>query len=152
MIKSGYRFFCFRFTNSRNYSPHFNRPFRTYRDRLGSGTATTANASNLTRTSSSNSNTVPIQINNPIHPMVLSMAPPDHFMARAHLVETKIAPNNLCNGTAWDHLSKDVWNKFVSAQQTEETYKMKMYLWRLIYNNIKVKSLSLITLSINVLM
>lgn len=64
--------------------------------------------------------------------------PPDRFLNRAHLVELKRSPDALCNGSKWDQLSQSVWAKFSSRQQTEETYRKKMYLWRYLYTNIKV--------------
>ncbi|XP_053948280.1 poly(A) RNA polymerase gld-2 homolog B isoform X1 [Anastrepha ludens] len=63
--------------------------------------------------------------------------PPDRFLARAHLIEAKEAPSSLLNNSKWDHLSQGVWNKFISSQQTEETYKQKMHLWRFLYIIIK---------------
>lgn len=64
--------------------------------------------------------------------------PPDRFLARAHLVQVKAPPENLLNGGKWDKLSQMVWDKFIGAQQSEETYKKKMYLWRYLYICIRV--------------
>lgn len=76
---------------------------------------------------------MPNQIENP-H----LYTPPDRFLTRAHLVEQKQPPDTLLNGTKWDQLSQMIWDKFFSAQQTEETYKKKMYLWRYLYLIVKV--------------
>lgn len=64
--------------------------------------------------------------------------PPDRFLTRAHLVEQKHAPKSLLHGGKWDGLSQMVWDRFCAAQQTEETYKKKMYLWRYLYLCVKV--------------
>uniref|UniRef100_A0A1A9W310 PAP-associated domain-containing protein n=1 Tax=Glossina brevipalpis TaxID=37001 RepID=A0A1A9W310_9MUSC len=63
--------------------------------------------------------------------------PPDRFLARAHLIEAKEAPPALLSNTKWDHLSQGIWKKFISSQQTEETFKQKMRLWRYLYLLIK---------------
>ncbi|XP_036345463.1 poly(A) RNA polymerase gld-2 homolog A-like [Rhagoletis pomonella] len=63
--------------------------------------------------------------------------PPDRFLARAHLVEAKEAPSTLLNNSKWDNLSQGVWNKFINSQQTEETFKQKMRLWRYLYIIVK---------------
>ncbi|XP_049310982.1 poly(A) RNA polymerase gld-2 homolog B [Bactrocera dorsalis] len=63
--------------------------------------------------------------------------PPDRFLARAHLIEAKEAPCSLLNNSKWDNLSQGVWNKFINSQQTEETFKQKMRLWRYLYIIIK---------------
>lgn len=64
--------------------------------------------------------------------------PPDRFLNRAHLIELKSEPAQLCNGSKWDPLSKHIWAKFSLRQQREDTYRKKMYLWRYLYTNIKV--------------
>lgn len=63
--------------------------------------------------------------------------PPDRFLIRSHLIELKTRPAGLLNGTKWDSLSAMIWNKFIGAQQTEDTYKKKMYLWRYLYVCVK---------------
>ncbi|XP_067642222.1 poly(A) RNA polymerase gld-2 homolog B-like isoform X2 [Eurosta solidaginis] len=63
--------------------------------------------------------------------------PPDRFLARAHLIEAKETPNTLLNKSKWDNLSLSIWNKFINSQQTEETFKQKMRLWRYLYIIIK---------------
>lgn len=70
-------------------------------------------------------------------PALSNPTPPDRFLARAHLVEIKESPRDLLNGGKWDHLSQNIWNKFLSSQQTEETYKKKMILWKYLYLIIK---------------
>lgn len=66
--------------------------------------------------------------------------PPDRFLTRAHLVEQKQPPKALLTGSKWDELSQMVWDRFCAAQQTEETYKKKMYLWRYLYLCVKVSA------------
>lgn len=78
-------------------------------------------------------------INSSVHDF-FTHTPPDRFLARAHLVEAKEAPATLLNNSKWDHLSQGIWKKFVSSQQTEETFKQKMRLWRYLYLFIKVSS------------
>lgn len=64
--------------------------------------------------------------------------PPDRFLARSHLIEAKETPTYLLNSSKWDNLSQGIWKKFVCSQQTEETFKQKMRLWRFLYLFIKV--------------
>lgn len=64
--------------------------------------------------------------------------PPDRFLARAHLIEAKEAPPSLLNNSKFDRLSQSIWKKFINSQQTEETFKQKMRLWRYLYVFIKV--------------
>ncbi|GAB0098525.1 Poly(A) RNA polymerase gld-2 homolog A [Sergentomyia squamirostris] len=59
--------------------------------------------------------------------------PPDHYIAKAHLVMTKKMPKELLTGGHWDDLSQMVWNKFMGAQQTEDTYVKKMNLWKSLF-------------------
>uniref|UniRef100_A0A1B0GL72 Uncharacterized protein n=2 Tax=Lutzomyia longipalpis TaxID=7200 RepID=A0A1B0GL72_LUTLO len=59
--------------------------------------------------------------------------PPDHFIARAHLVMMKKIPKQLLTGGQWDELSQMVWSRFMLAQQTEETYVKKMNLWKSLF-------------------
>ncbi|XP_059620199.1 uncharacterized protein LOC132264126 [Phlebotomus argentipes] len=63
--------------------------------------------------------------------------PPDHFIARAHLVMTKTMPKALLTGGQWDNLSQMVWNRFMVAQQSEETYVKKMNLWKSLFIDIR---------------
>ncbi|XP_020712232.2 poly(A) RNA polymerase gld-2 homolog A-like isoform X2 [Athalia rosae] len=62
---------------------------------------------------------------------------PDRFLARSHLVEVRKTPQNLLTGSSWDALSRDVWKKFMSNQQSETTYRNKMMLWKYLYIYIK---------------
>uniref|UniRef100_T1H0K5 Poly(A) RNA polymerase mitochondrial-like central palm domain-containing protein n=1 Tax=Megaselia scalaris TaxID=36166 RepID=T1H0K5_MEGSC len=71
------------------------------------------------------------------NPTILNSTPPDRFLARAHLIEVKEPPIDLLNGGKWDTLSQSIWNKFLSSQQTAETYKKKMMLWKYLYLIIK---------------
>ncbi|XP_059224181.1 poly(A) RNA polymerase gld-2 homolog B [Stomoxys calcitrans] len=84
------------------------------------------------------------QTTNPLRPLgnssvhdFFTHTPPDRFLARAHLIEAKEAPASLLNNSKWDNLSRDIWTKFISSQQTEETFKQKMKLWRYLYLFIK---------------
>ena len=63
---------------------------------------------------------------------------PDRFLGRSHLVEVTRRPENLLIKSVWDDLSEDIWEKFISNQQTEVTYKNKMMLWKYLFIFIKV--------------
>ncbi|XP_075154293.1 uncharacterized protein LOC142227936 isoform X2 [Haematobia irritans] len=77
------------------------------------------------------------QLNNPSVHDFFTHTPPDRFLAKAHLIEAKEAPASLLNNSKWDNLSRDIWAKFISSQQTEETFRKKMRLWRYLYLFIK---------------
>ncbi|XP_043284893.1 poly(A) RNA polymerase gld-2 homolog A-like isoform X2 [Venturia canescens] len=62
---------------------------------------------------------------------------PDRFLARSHLVQVHVAPDDLYGGTGWSGLSHDIWAKFIAHQQTESTFKNKMMLWKGLYFYIK---------------
>ncbi|RLU25606.1 hypothetical protein DMN91_001763 [Ooceraea biroi] len=62
---------------------------------------------------------------------------PDRFLARSHLVTMTSTPSNLVCGSIWDNLSREIWSKFISNQQTEATYRKKMMLWKHLYIYIK---------------
>ena len=47
-------------------------------------------------------------------------------------------PINLSCGSIWDHVSHEIWDKFQIFQQTRETYRSKMVLWRDLYEFIRV--------------
>ncbi|XP_011638103.1 poly(A) RNA polymerase gld-2 homolog A-like isoform X1 [Pogonomyrmex barbatus] len=57
---------------------------------------------------------------------------PDRFLARSHLLIVPIndVPNDLLTDSSWDDLSMQIWRKFVVNQQTEDTYKKKIMLWK----------------------
>ncbi|CAH2261516.1 jg20145 [Pararge aegeria aegeria] len=40
-------------------------------------------------------------------------------------------------GSQYDTLSQEIWDKFMKSQQTEETFRKKMNLWRYLYITIK---------------
>lgn len=63
---------------------------------------------------------------------------PDRFLARSHLVEITKPPQDLVRLSRWDDLSKDIWTKFAMNQQTENTFKNKMMLWKYLFIYIKV--------------
>ncbi|XP_046487826.1 poly(A) RNA polymerase gld-2 homolog A isoform X1 [Neodiprion pinetum] len=62
---------------------------------------------------------------------------PDRFLARSHLIEVTKMPAKLLTGSHWDVLSQDIWEKFMTHQQTEATYRNKMMLWKYLYIYIK---------------
>lgn len=64
--------------------------------------------------------------------------PPDRFMNRAPHVEIKETPLNLTNGTKWDRLSIQVWDKFMKCQQKEKTYMKKIKMWKNMYCSVQV--------------
>lgn len=64
---------------------------------------------------------------------------PDRFLARSHLIQVNVTPNELYSHTAWTDLSREIWSKFMANQQTESTYRNKMMLWKYLYIYIKVK-------------
>lgn len=68
--------------------------------------------------------------------------PFDYFLARAEESEMRIAPSNLRVGSKWDTLSSQMWEKFQDCQQKRETYYSKMVLWRDLYHEVRVRSLS----------
>jgi poly(A) RNA polymerase GLD2 len=68
-------------------------------------------------------------------------SPADRFLARSYMVEIKEPPKQLLNNSKWDRLSQAIWNKFQKRQQTEETYKRKMQLWKQLYLIMKDKFL-----------
>ncbi|XP_037036514.1 GATA zinc finger domain-containing protein 14-like isoform X2 [Bradysia coprophila] len=63
--------------------------------------------------------------------------PPDRFMNRAPHVEIKETPQNLTNGTRWDRLSIQVWDKFLLCQQKEGTYMKKIKMWKNMYCSVQ---------------
>ncbi|XP_043460868.1 poly(A) RNA polymerase gld-2 homolog A-like isoform X1 [Leptopilina heterotoma] len=62
---------------------------------------------------------------------------PDRFLEKAHYMEVTQRPDNLTTNSVWDNLSVDVWEKFISNQQTNATYINKMMLWKYLYFFIK---------------
>ncbi|XP_071449950.1 poly(A) RNA polymerase gld-2 homolog A-like isoform X2 [Hetaerina americana] len=62
---------------------------------------------------------------------------PERFLSRAHLVNVKCPPMDLQRGGEWDKLSEGIWDKFFSNQQSEETFRKKMLLWKSLYMLIK---------------
>lgn len=63
--------------------------------------------------------------------------PFDYYFARGERCEMREEPINLSCGSIWDHVSLEIWNKFQVFQQTRETYRSKMILWRDLYEFIK---------------
>ncbi|OWR51040.1 poly(A) RNA polymerase gld-2 homolog A-like isoform X1 [Danaus plexippus] len=62
---------------------------------------------------------------------------PERYLAASYPFQVKFTPDNLLNGSEWDTLSQEIWDKFVKSQQTEETFRKKMNLWRYLYISIK---------------
>ncbi|XP_046966727.1 poly(A) RNA polymerase gld-2 homolog A-like isoform X1 [Vanessa cardui] len=62
---------------------------------------------------------------------------PERYLSAAYPFQVKFTPDDLLNGSKWDTLSQEIWDKFVKSQQTEETFRKKMNLWRYLYITIK---------------
>ncbi|XP_052742358.1 poly(A) RNA polymerase gld-2 homolog A [Bicyclus anynana] len=62
---------------------------------------------------------------------------PERLIGASYPFQVKFAPDNLLNGSQYDTLSQEIWDKFMKSQQTEETFRKKMNLWRFLYVNIK---------------
>lgn len=69
--------------------------------------------------------------------------PADKYLANAHLVEMVETPKELIEGptvaVSRDTLSQQVWNTFLTVQQTQGTYRKKLVIWKLLYACIKVR-------------
>ncbi|KAG5673042.1 hypothetical protein PVAND_003120 [Polypedilum vanderplanki] len=63
--------------------------------------------------------------------------PFDYYFARSDHIEMRIEPSNLKCGTVWDVLSKQMWDRFQTFQQTRDTYRSKMLLWKELYDYVK---------------
>ncbi|XP_008207094.1 poly(A) RNA polymerase gld-2 homolog A isoform X3 [Nasonia vitripennis] len=64
-------------------------------------------------------------------------SPADRFLNKSHLIQVKQRPSNLLTGSAYDKLSKAIWDKFEQNQLTQSTFCHKMYLWRYLFGFIK---------------
>ncbi|RVE42990.1 hypothetical protein evm_012362 [Chilo suppressalis] len=62
---------------------------------------------------------------------------PERYLNASYPFQVKFTPDDLLNGSKWDTLSQEMWDKFVKSQQTEDTFRKKMNLWRYIYITIK---------------
>ncbi|KAI5643859.1 hypothetical protein NE865_04035 [Phthorimaea operculella] len=62
---------------------------------------------------------------------------PERYLNSTYPFQVKFTPDELLNGSEWDSLSQEIWEKFVKSQQTEETFRKKMNLWRYLYITIK---------------
>ncbi|XP_068622599.1 poly(A) RNA polymerase gld-2 homolog A-like [Battus philenor] len=62
---------------------------------------------------------------------------PERFHNTTYPFQVKFTPDDLLNGSKWDSLSQEIWDKFIKSQQTEETFRQKMNLWRYLYIMIK---------------
>lgn len=56
--------------------------------------------------------------------------PPDKFLARAHLIQVTEYPSQLNACGECGKLSLQIYNKFLENQQTSETFRKKITLWR----------------------
>lgn len=77
------------------------------------------------------------RLNGVLLPLTSGLGPPlfaaDRFLSRSHLVQVTVTPPQLLSGCDWDKLSEGIWNKFMIHQQTEDTFKKKMMLWKCLY-------------------
>ncbi|XP_028178731.1 poly(A) RNA polymerase gld-2 homolog B-like [Ostrinia furnacalis] len=62
---------------------------------------------------------------------------PERYLNASYPFQVKFTPDDLLTGSKWDTLSQEMWDKFVKSQQTEETFRKKMNLWRYLYITIK---------------
>ncbi|XP_059048004.1 poly(A) RNA polymerase gld-2 homolog A-like [Achroia grisella] len=62
---------------------------------------------------------------------------PDRHLNASYSFQVKFTPDDLLNGSKWDTLSQEIWDKFVKSQQTEKTFQRKMNLWKYLYVNIR---------------
>ncbi|XP_063235132.1 poly(A) RNA polymerase gld-2 homolog A-like [Bacillus rossius redtenbacheri] len=56
---------------------------------------------------------------------------------RSQMLEIKDVPGDLIKGGEWDALSAEVWKKFITNQQSNETYRRKIGLWKGLFSFIK---------------
>ncbi|XP_021936561.1 poly(A) RNA polymerase gld-2 homolog A-like isoform X2 [Zootermopsis nevadensis] len=62
----------------------------------------------------------------------------DQLLSRAYLMQVTCTPPQLISGCDWDKLSEGIWNKFMIHQQTEDTFKKKIKLWKCLSDFIKL--------------
>lgn len=55
-----------------------------------------------------------------------------------------VKSSSLVTGSEYDALSQEMWDRFIKTQQTEETFRKKMSLWRYLYIAIKVHSINIL--------
>ncbi|XP_013169960.1 PREDICTED: poly(A) RNA polymerase gld-2 homolog A-like [Papilio xuthus] len=65
--------------------------------------------------------------------------PLERFATAAYPSQIKFTPDDLLNGSKWDSLSQEIWDKFMKSQQTDETFRKKMNLWR--YLSMAIRSM-----------
>ncbi|EEB15987.1 polyA polymerase CID, putative [Pediculus humanus corporis] len=58
---------------------------------------------------------------------------PDKFLAKAHLMQVTKVPSELNAAGEWGKLSNHIYNRFLTNQQTAETLKKKITLWRYLF-------------------
>ena len=64
--------------------------------------------------------------------------PFDYYLSRSDESEVRTVPSSLRCGTKWDLMSEEIWQKFQVHQQSRQSYRNKMHLWRDLYNAAKV--------------
>ncbi|CAK1541980.1 unnamed protein product [Leptosia nina] len=62
---------------------------------------------------------------------------PDQILSGPYPFQVKFTPDDLLNGSNWDNLSQEIWDKFIKSQQTEDTFHKKMNLWRYLFVTVK---------------
>lgn len=68
--------------------------------------------------------------------------PFDYYLSRSDESEMRVVPSNLKCNTKWDQMSDEMWQKFQVHQQSRQTYRSKMHLWRELFNAAKVSQTS----------
>ncbi|CAB3387371.1 Hypothetical predicted protein [Cloeon dipterum] len=63
--------------------------------------------------------------------------PADRFLAKAHMLHITETPKELLTGGQWDKLSKAVWDKFITNQQSEALFRKKMAVWKNLFLGVK---------------
>ncbi|XP_045776007.1 poly(A) RNA polymerase gld-2 homolog A-like [Maniola jurtina] len=61
----------------------------------------------------------------------------EHYFSANYPFQVRFTPDDLLNGSRYDSLSQEMWDKFMRSQQTEETFRKKMNLWRYLFMTIK---------------
>ncbi|XP_072938177.1 poly(A) RNA polymerase gld-2 homolog A-like [Epargyreus clarus] len=64
-------------------------------------------------------------------------AAPERHLHAAYPFQVKFTPDDLLNGSEWDTLSQEIWDKFIKSQQTEDTFRKKMNLWKYLFVTIR---------------
>lgn len=79
--------------------------------------------------------------------LIEESTPADKYLANAHQMGMVETPRELIDGpltsltsaiSSRDVLSQQIWNTFLTVQQTQETYRKKLVIWKLLFACIKV--------------